>query len=136
MVSRRVKGQREMGNAVPTYPFSDFFLKGNDSNNHFLSRGNLSAQLLSYVYVLNNKLFLVFDFVMFTNHFWCIGMKLSFFYAFRNRKRKRNSDHEIDLHGNEHLLSNSKNRVFSLLAQLEEHCSYIAEVIGSNPVWA
>ena len=45
-------------------------------------------------------------------------------------------DHESDLHSNEHLLINGKNRVFSLLAQLVEHCTYIAEVMGSNPVWA
>ena len=45
-------------------------------------------------------------------------------------------DHESDLHSNEHLLINGKNRVFSLLAQLLEHCTYIAEVMGSNPVWA
>ena len=32
--------------------------------------------------------------------------------------------------------SMAKNRVFSLLAQLVEHCTYIAEVMGSNPVWA
>ena len=45
-------------------------------------------------------------------------------------------DHESDLHSNEHLLINGKNRVFSLLAQLVEHYTYIAEVMGSNLVWA
>ena len=45
-------------------------------------------------------------------------------------------DHESDLHSNEHLLINGKNRVFSLLAQLVEHWTYIAEVMGSNLVWA